>query len=168
MPQIVPQFILVIFITTCVMPALSIVLLRLFGSISNMEMTNRNERIRPFIFITFYYAAASYLFADKLNMGSVFMTLMIGISVLIALLLLITRWFKISIHATAIWSAVGFVTAFITLMGLSVDGYYYALILAAGLTSTSRLYLGYHTSSEVWSGIFLGFIYSFLVVLIFL
>ncbi|WP_370089964.1 hypothetical protein [Ekhidna sp.] len=168
MPQLIPQFILVIFITTCIMPALSIFLLRTFSYISNLELTTRSERIRPFIFIALYYAASSYLFGEKLEMGPVFMTVMIGVSVLIVLLLIITAWFKISIHAAATWSGVGFVSALILSMGVNPGWYFYFLILAAGITSTSRLYLGYHQPKEVWSGAILGFVYSFLTIIIFL
>ncbi len=167
-PQIIPQFVLVIFITTALMPALSIFLLRSFSYISNLELTKRQERLRPFIFIAFYYAASSYLFAEKLQMGPVFMTVMIGVSVLIALLLVITTWFKISIHATATWSGVGFVSALVITMGVNLGWYFYGLIIAAGLTSTSRLFLGYHQPKEVWTGAILGFIYSFLTIVIFL
>ena len=168
MHQLIPQFVLVIFITTCVMPALSIFLLRTFAYISNLELTTRSERIRPFIFIALYYAASSYLFGEKLEMGPVFMTVMISVSVLIILLLIITTWFKISIHAAATWSGVGFVSALILSMGVNPGWYFYFLILAAGITSTSRLYLGYHQPKEVWSGAILGFVYSFLTIIIFL
>ncbi len=164
MPQVVPQFVLVIFITTCLMPALSIFLLKSFSYISNLEMTKRKERIRPFIFITFYYAVSSYLFDEKLEMGLIFMTVMISVSILIAFLLVITHWFKISIHSAAIWSAVGFVSAMILTLGIDLGWIYYALILAAGFTSTSRLYLGYHQPKEVWAGSVLGFVYSFVVI----
>ncbi|WP_420576052.1 hypothetical protein [Ekhidna sp.] len=168
MPQVIPQFILVVFITTCLMPALSIFLLKSFAFITNLELTKRAERMRPFIFIAFYYAASSYLFADKLEMGPVFMTVMIGVTVLILGLLIITIWFKISIHAAATWSGVGFVSALMVTMAVNIGWYYFGLIIAAGLTSSSRLYLGYHQPKEVWAGAILGFAYSFLTIIIFL
>ena len=168
MPQVIPQFILVVFITTCLMPALSIFLLKSFAFITNLELTKRAERMRPFIFIAFYYAVSSYLFAEKLEMGPVFMTVMIGVTVLILGLLIITIWFKISIHAAATWSGVGFVSALMMTMAVDIGWYYFGLIMAAGLTSSSRLYLGYHQPKEVWSGAILGFVYSFLPILIFL
>ncbi|MEQ9467822.1 MAG: hypothetical protein RLN88_10455 [Ekhidna sp.] len=168
MPQAVPSFVLAIFITTCVMPALSLFLLRTFAYISNLELTKRRERITPFIFITFYYAASAYLFDEKLEMGPVFMTIMIGVTVLIALLLIITIKFKISIHSAAMWSGVGFVSAIMVNLGVNLGWYFYALIMAAGLTSSSRLFLGYHQPKEVWSGAILGFVYSFLTIQIFL
>lgn len=168
LPQLIPQFILMVFITTCLMPALSIWILKTFSYISNLELTERKERAKPFILVACCYATASYLFAVKLQMGSIFMTVMIGVSILIGLLLLITFWFKISVHAAAIWSGVGFVTALIISFGVSIGWYYYLLIVAAGLTCTSRLYLGYHQPKEVWSGALLGFTYSFLSIIILL
>ena len=171
-PRIIPeassQFILVIFITTCLMPALSIFLLRSFSYISNLELTHRNERIRPFIFIVAYYAIASYLFKAKLAMGPIFMTVMIGVTILIAILLIITRWFKISIHAAAIWGGVGYVSAMAVALNLDLGWIYYLIIVVAGLTSTSRLYLGYHQPKEVWIGTIVGFTYSFLTLYLFL
>lgn len=168
MPEIIPQFVLVVFITTGLMPALSILLLRTFSFISNLELTKRSERIRPFIFIAFYYAASSYLFDEKLGMGPIFMTVMISVSIMISLLLVITVKFKISIHSAAIWCGVGFVSALVVTLGLNLGWYFYGLILAAGLTSTSRLYLGYHRPKEVWIGAILGFVYSFLTIIFFL
>lgn len=147
------------------MPALSIFLLRSFGFISNLELTKRQERLRPFLFIAFYYIASSYLFSEKLGMGPVFMTIMQGGSILIIALMIVTLWFKISIHATAIWSAVGYVSALAVFGGVDLGNYYFALILAAGITSTSRLALGYHAPKEVWAGILIGFAYSFLTML---
>ncbi|MEO9869858.1 hypothetical protein [Ekhidna sp.] len=167
LPELVPKFVLIVFITTCLMPALSIFLLRTFSYISNLELTQRNERIRPFIFIAFYYAAASYLFADKLRMGPLFMTVMISVSILIVLLLVITRWFKISIHSAAIWGGVGFIAALIVTTGLDTGCFFYLLILAAGLTSSSRLFLGYHQPKEVWFGAMFGFVFSFLTIVLF-
>ena len=96
------------------------------------------------------------------------MTVMIGVTVLIILLSIITAWFKISIHAAAIWSGVGFVSALIITMGINLGWHFYALIVAAGLTGTSRLHLGYHQPKEVWSGAMLGFWYSFLIMLWFI
>jgi len=168
LPEIVPEFILVIFITTFVMPAISIFLLKAFTVISNFELTERVERIKPFLFIAFYYAVASYLFQEKLEMGPVFMTVMIGVTILIVALLIITRWFKISIHAAAIWSGVGFVSALMITKGIDLGWLYYGLIMAAGFTASSRLYLGYHKPTEIWAGILLGYIYSFSAILIFL
>ena len=166
-PQVVPQFLLVVFMITALMPAFSIFLLRTFKYISDLELIKRKERLVPFTFILVYYGIASYLFYEKLEMGPLFVVVMISVTVLIFILLLITAKFKISIHASAIWSAVGYITAIMIFYAITLSWAYYSLIIIAGLTSTSRLYLGYHTSKEVWIGSLFGFVYSFLMVLIF-
>ncbi|MEM6816078.1 MAG: phosphatase PAP2 family protein [Bacteroidota bacterium] len=166
-PQVQLQFLMVILLITGVMPAFSIIILKTFKYISDLELLKRRERITPFTFILFYYCIASYLFMEKLEMEFLFNMLITSSTLLIFILLLITVRFKISTHSAAIWSAVGYLTAIIITQGIDVDWIYYLLVTLAGLTATSRLYLDCHTSKEVWSGTILGFGYSLLVVLIF-
>ena len=83
-------------------------------------------------------------------------------------LLLITNWFKISIHAAAIWALAGLMAGiFISFPGENLIYQVAVVFLIAGLVSSSRLYLGRHTQKEVWSGTFLGFSVGFLSVLLF-
>lgn len=165
--QVVTQFLLVVFMMTALMPAFSIFLLRTFKYISDLELEERRERIIPFTFILFYYAAACYLFAEKLEMGPLFVSVIISVTVLILLLLIITLRFKISIHAAAIWGAVGYVSAICIIYAVQLGWVFYTLIIVAGVTSSSRLYLGYHTPKQVWLGSILGFSYCLLVILLF-
>ena len=163
-PTIQPEarlpFIGVIFLITFLMPVFSMLLLRTFKYVSDMEMMMRKERIIPFAFIVFYYAAASYLFTIKLDIGTLFQVVIISVTVLIFLLLIITIWFKISIHSAAIWSCAGYITGIVLTQSISLGVTFYLIFVAAGLTSTSRLYLGYHSPKEVWAGAILGFGYS--------
>ena len=165
-PQIHLQFLLIIFLITCVMPAFSLFLLKTFKYISDLELEKRSERLAPFLLILFYYGVACYLFKEKLEMDYLFNLVMISVTILIFILLLITFRFKISIHAAAIWGAVGYLTAITITYGLTVDWIYYLMVFMAGLTSTSRLYLGYHNSKEVWSAALFGFSYCTSVVIL--
>ncbi|GAB4234205.1 MAG: hypothetical protein Tsb0034_07790 [Ekhidna sp.] len=167
-PQVVPQFLLIIFLITAIMPAFSVFLLKTFKYISDLELIKKKERIIPFIFILFYYAIASYLFHEKLGMDLLFNVVIISATVLILILTLITLRFKISIHAASMWAAVGYTSAILVSFGAALGGAFYALIFAAGLISSSRLYLGYHTPREVWTGAILGFSYAFLTIIVLL
>jgi len=166
-PQMTLQFLLLVFLITGFLPAFSIFLLKKFKYVSDLELIKRNERLLPFILILFYYAAACYLFYEKLEMGLLFNFVMISITILIFLLILITFKFKISIHATAIWSAIGYLTAILILNYTENRSILFAGLIFAGLTSTSRLYFGYHTSKQVWIGAILGFFYGLTVLLLF-
>lgn len=165
-PEVRLQLLLVIFLITTVLPAFSVFLLRTFKYISNLELTNRKERIAPFTFILFYYAAAAYLFTIKLEIGTLITLVMVSVSILILILLLITPWFKISIHAAAMWGGVGYITGIILTYNVSYGSLYYLIVFAAGLTCTSRLYLSYHSPKQIWAGSIFGFIYSFLIIFV--
>lgn len=162
-PQAYRHFLLLVFIITAVMPGLSLFLLKTFKYISDLELKNRKERALPFAFILFYYGIASYLFMVKLEMGFLFNLVMISVTILILLLLLISTRFKISIHSAAAWSAVGYLTAIIVTHDIMLNWMYYLTLCLAGLTTTSRLHLGYHSPKEAWLGAALGFTYSLVV-----
>ena len=159
--------VLAVFLTTCVIPAFTIYSLKLFSKISNLELTNKDERPLPFSFIFIWYAVSCYLFVERLQLGKPFSTIIISVTILIGLLFIITKWFKISIHSTAIWSAVGIIAALIIVSAVTLQYVLLIFILLAGLTATSRLYLGYHQPAEVWYGGVLGFSFSFLAIYFF-
>ncbi|MEQ9402948.1 MAG: hypothetical protein RIM99_05135 [Cyclobacteriaceae bacterium] len=157
-------FLLAIFLTTCLIPAFIIFSFRLFSKVSSLELIDREERPIPFLFIFIWYGVACFLFVDRLQLGAPFSTIIVSITILIGLLLITTRWFKISIHSTAIWSGAGIFSALTITYGVVMPEIIFGSILLAGLTSTSRLYLGYHQPKEVWSGTILGFCFCFLAI----
>ncbi len=157
----IPTLIFAAFLTTCLIPIFTIGILKLTSKVSNLELTNREERIMPFISITLFYTATTYIFITQFKIGIVLSVTLVTITALIFTLLIITNWFKISIHAAANWSTVGILTYLLVTEG---DVFFYPLIywvLFAGLVSTSRLSLGYHRPSEIWIGSIYGFLFSF-------
>lgn len=152
---------LAVFLTTCAIPAFSIYSLRLFSFVSSLELTNRKERPFPFLLIFIWYAVASYVFVSRLQLGKPFSTIIIAVTILIGILFVITKWFKISIHSTAIWSAAGILASLVLFNDVAMQGALVISILLAGLVGTSRLYLGYHRPEEIWFGALLGFLFSF-------
>ncbi len=159
--------VLAVFLTTCAIPAFSIYTLKLFSRVSNLELTDKDERPLPFFFIFIWYAVTAFLFVYRLELGRPLSTILISVTILIGLLLIITKWFKISIHATAVWSAVGIIISLMIIGAISLLNVLVGAIFLAGLTSTSRLYLGYHEPREVWYGAALGFSFSFLAIYFF-
>ena len=174
-PELLPRihtevrldFLFLVFLITGFLPAFSVFLLRKFKYISDLELMKRSERVIPFFFILFYYVMASYLFYTKLDIGFLFNLVISSVTFLILILILITIKFKISVHSAAIWSSVGYLTAFFIISPITNLGLLFAAILCAGLTSTSRLYLGYHNAGQVWAGAVLGLFYSLIVTLVF-
>lgn len=158
--QSIPFFIGAIFVTTCALPALTILFLQITKRVSSWELTLREERILPFGSIACFYAVSTYMFYVKMNLTATIMTVMVISTVLIFLLTFISLVYKISVHAAGAWGICGILCAISVKMlnepSWSVLG---GAFLMAGITCTSRLHLNRHTPAEVWLGSFVGFFF---------
>ncbi len=163
-PVVIPRLVLMIFVMTAVLPGIAVYVLSLLSHVSDLELTSRKERLTPFLMIMLCYLAAIYLLVYRIELAPTFNIMLVSVTLLIALLLVITLKFKISIHGAAAWSAVGYLLGIIIRYEIHDLTWLVMLMFAlAGLVSTSRLYLGYHRPVEVWSGALLGFSFAFVV-----
>ncbi len=158
----IPNFIGIVFLTTFVIPALSIFFLKVTNRISSLEMSLREERFLPFFTITAFYGITTYLFVTKIHVSDQLAVMMFVVTTLVGLILLISTRYKISVHAAGIWGTFGIFSAFaIRYLTTASMLYLIILVLLAGIVSFSRLYLHKHTNDEVWSGAILGFTLCF-------
>jgi membrane-associated phospholipid phosphatase len=151
-----------IFVFTFILPALNVLMLLSFGNISNLTLTDRTERIVPFVFISILYILVTFLFYYKLPFSSNFNRLMLIITCMVIVSLLITFFYKISIHSLAICGAIGIllplnkVVEQADLLWPTV-----VTILVAGVVMSARLLIGAHSPREVMYGSLVGFIIGF-------
>jgi membrane-associated phospholipid phosphatase len=151
-----------IFMFTFVMPALNILMMRFFGNVSSITLYSRQQRITPFIFISLLYILVTFLFYYKLPFSQNFNKLMVIITCMVVISLIITFFYKISIHSLAASGGIGIllplnkVTEEATLLWPTAF-----VILAAGLIMSSRLLLDAHTPREVLYGGIVGFLVGF-------
>ena len=160
--EAIPSFIIIVFITTCVVPAISILFLKFTQRVSSLEVTKLEERSLPFLSIGTFYGVTCYMFYSKLNVPWPLLIMMISVTLLIFIIYLISFRFKISVHSAAIWGVAGLFSAMAVKYLSTVNVEVLALLFVlSGLTTTSRLFLGRHTPAESWSGAFLGFVFCF-------
>jgi hypothetical protein len=154
--------ILLVFITTFIIPVLSIIGLRSTMAISSIKMRNRTERVLPFTFITIFYALTTYLFHSKIEINDLILAIFVGATVIVALLTVITLFFKISVHAAGAGCMLGFLMS-IMLIFPEHDLMWTLIfiVLIVGTILSARLYLDAHTPVEVYSGFSLGLFVSF-------
>lgn len=151
-----------VFVFTFVLPAVNLVMLRAFGNIQSLTLQSRKERILPFVFISLLYLLVTFLFYFKLPFSANFNKLMMIISALVVVSLLITFYYKISIHSIAMGGGIGIllplnqVTEQLNLLWPTAF-----TILATGLVMSSRLVLDAHTPREVMYGGVVGFLVGF-------
>lgn len=166
--EIVWQLVLAIFILTTVFPSLIVFSLWMYTPIvSDLELTDRKERLVPFLVLITCYSVTAYFLILGLEMGWIVQVMLLSGILLIVLMLVINTRFKISIHSACIWALVGYSLGLCLRFGLNdMLPVVWGGILVGGLIATSRLHLGYHKPSEVWLGTLLGFSFSFLTVLL--
>lgn len=158
----VKQISIIIFLVTFIIPALSISFLLLTKSISSLRLEDRRERIIPFSFITIFYGVASWMFVSRLGIAGHINLILITITALILVLTIITIFWKISAHATAIGGVLGFFTAiYLNDPQPKVLNAIAILVVAAGVIMSSRLKLNAHTPPQLYAGLIMGFVISF-------
>jgi membrane-associated phospholipid phosphatase len=154
---------LVVFMSTCVLPAVSILILSL-SSKFDLNMEKNTDRVLP-LFISSISYYLGYLILKRLPVFPVYNVLLIGaVLVQIALIPISMRW-KISAHAAAIGGLVGGVLGLSFRLQENPVLFLSVLILAAGLVATSRLILEKHTQSQVYAGFLAGFLILTLVII---
>ncbi|MCP4460974.1 MAG: hypothetical protein GY816_23580 [Cytophagales bacterium] len=168
--DVVPRLVLSMFFLTALFPSIFVVLLKLLTPfISDLELSNRKERLLPFIILMVFYAGAGKWLVMDLQLGHIIKTLLFSGTGMIGLMFLINIKLKISIHSAAIWAIAGYTLSLAMKLSLpELNWVIFTTIIAGGLIGTSRLHLGYHRPMEVWTGSVLGFFYSFFMAYAFL
>jgi len=163
LPWSVKKFLLlVVFIFTCLLPALSIWLLS-FNPKFDINLEKSTERILPLLMSSVFYYLG-YLILERMPIFPIYNLFLIG-SVLVQIMLIIVslKW-KISVHVAAIGGLVG---GFIGLSFRAQENPVFIitfLILVAGMVATSRLILLKHTNLQVYAGFTLGYVILNLII----
>lgn len=153
---------------TFVLPAINLLMLRYFGSVTSITLYSRTQRIVPFFLISLLYILITFLFIYKLPFSQNFNKLMMIITTMVIVSFAITFFFKISVHSLAACGAIGIL---LPLNNATEEAVLVAptifVILAAGTVMSSRLLLEAHTPKEVYYGGVVGFAIGFLGMILF-
>ncbi|MBW8324791.1 MAG: phosphatase PAP2 family protein [Prolixibacteraceae bacterium] len=163
-PWSLKRFILlVVFLSTCILPALSIRLLS-FSPRFDIKMEKGTDRVLPLILSSFFYYIG-YLILQRVPLFPIYQLFLIAsILVQIALIIISLRW-KISAHSAAIGGLVGGFFALAFRLQESPVLILITLIFIAGMVGTARLILEKHTSSQVYAGFLLGLLIMNMVIM---
>ncbi len=147
---------LVVFLSTCILPVISIFMLSLNPKF-NLSMEKNTDRVLSLLLSCVSYYLG-YQILKRLPVFPVYNVLLIGaVLVQIALVPISMRW-KISTHAAAIGGLIGGVLGLSFRLQENPEFLLLLLILVAGLIGTSRLILLKHTQSQIYAGFLVGFL----------
>lgn len=147
----------VIVLNTLVAPMLCIWLLKLFHLIPDLKLWEQRYRIIPLIIVLVSYLSCSLMLSDVM-MALLLRRFLYAAMACVILVLIITPFWKISLHMTAMGGLLAFLSA-LNLTGLGVYSYTIVIfILLAGILASARLWLGSHNLWQVIAGFVGGYL----------
>lgn len=166
-----------IFLTTFFIPGFAVIMLTFIGLAKSIELPEKEDRIAPYIITGIFYLWMFRNFLDNPDIPSSFSRAILGSSIGLFLAFFINIFDKISAHTVGIGGILGFMILFLFQKGNTIIFFqdfstniylvpisliFVLIILIAGLTGSSRLYLKAHSPAQVYAGYFIGIITQFI------
>lgn len=162
---------LIIFILTFIFPVLVIMVMLNMKAVSNLNMTDRRERMYPYAVASIIYIAAYYISVNfSSGIPSCVSNFILTSTLIIFIIMLINLKIKVSAHMAGIGGFISFFYIFIlkenltdllfSFLNLKFTGIHFLMfvILLAGITASSRLSLKAHNIKQISIGFFTGFV----------
>lgn len=147
-------------ILTFAAPALSMLIMYWNKMIPSLELEKKEDRIYPFILVTFYYVLAYFFLRYRLQeelQHPAMMSFLFGIISTFVVSFIINFYLKLSLHTTAIFGVAGMLLAYNQSQIESNIFLVLILLILGGLVGASRMYLGAHSLKETVLGMVVGF-----------
>lgn len=165
-PDIYWALLCFLFLMAVIFPLVTVFVMYKNKTISSISMPKRKERLPVLVLIGIYYLMTYYIFqywnAAMLNLFHPYLSFLFSGVVLLLFLIIITFFWKISIHAASISGLCGGMMAE-SLIAQAVSGQQEVifiniiLLILIGIVCFSRIYLKAHTLYQTIAGMILGF-----------
>lgn len=152
---------IVIFISTAVMPSITILISEFGKRIGLSDRKPSDSRI-ALMFVALYYYLGFYLL-NKIPLYAVFKILLLAGAILIIALMLVSLWMEISRHTAAIGAAFGLMLALALRIGLNPVQMLSGIVLISGIIGTAVMIRNDNNLWGTLAGFPLGFTVFFLI-----
>lgn len=155
---------LMVTLFTIALPSFGVLMLYKTRCITSVGLVRREERTLPYILFFICYVFAT-IYLIYINLKGIQLGFFIGGLIALIVDLIVNRWWKISVHMTAIGALTGLIfvmsyTQYI-MYTEAIPYLQIAAILASGAVGTSRIILRRHTIGQVCCGFINGFLWVF-------
>jgi membrane-associated phospholipid phosphatase len=152
-----------IVLSTLLIPMITIIGLRLSGTLKSLHMKEIQDRVIPFSITSVYYLLTVYFLYQKTEPDPILWQTLSLITIAVIGLTVVTFFWKMSAHMTG----AGGLLAVVLILGFKFHTFQvlYPLILSillVGAIGSARLFLGAHKPLEIYAGFFFGFLICFL------
>ena len=147
---------------TCLLPLSVILVMIRRGNLTDIYIRDAKQRTMPYIYTTVCYGFWAYFCSAVMHLPRFIVLTAIGSAVVLLLLLLINRTWKISAHLTALGGLFGGMMSFSLATGVSATWALVGCSAAALLLMFARVYDESHTPLQVVCGYLMGTLSTFL------
>lgn len=166
-PFKVKKILFLVLMTNNVLIPLSLIpFLRYRKLIGSWSVEKRNERIIPLIAVLILYSITTFIMIG-LPIPLFVKGFFISTSFLILIVLVITFWWKISLHSAGAGALLGIVMTLSLRMSVSLTWFLIPAVLISGLVLASRLKLNMNNPGQVYIGYFTGLVEMSLFLMLF-
>lgn len=160
------RILLPVLIFTFVIPMAFLAILKEFKIVKDYDLSDRNDRLFPF-FISLLANCSLFYFFYSAKLQLWFLALLLSSIILIFITMIISMFWKISAHLTAMGGLIGGVFA-ISFYIYKTNPFllFCALFIFAGCSAVARLYLQKNTPAQIYVGFILGLSVSYLTILL--
>ena len=149
-------------IFTCLLPLSVILVMIRRGNLTDIYIRDAKQRTMPYIYSTVCYGFWAYFCSQVMHLPQFIVLTAIGSAVVLLLVLLINRRWKISAHLTALGGLFGGMMSFSLSTGISATAALIGCSVAALLLMFARVYDESHTPLQVVFGYLQGTMATFL------
>mgnify|MGYP003445778114 CR=1 FL=1 len=147
----------IIFGTTFILPAITLLILKKFKIIESITMEKRSDRFIPlFVMVIFLYATSRFF--NGINALALYNFYLICNLMLCVVVFWINLFWKVSMHGIGLGAFAATLLLLSTISSNLFLPFFILSIIISGVVSASRLYLMSHNDSQVYIGYILGFV----------
>ena len=155
------QIVQMTIIFTLLLPIFSVLILKKFNVVTSIYMEKREERRWPLLFtIIWYYLLFRLL--DSIHIQYIVIQLLFGAMLILLLAIIVSNFWKISLHMLGVGGVLGAFLAIQALFGGNIF-LIITLLFCAGLVGFARVNENAHTLKQVYLGFLVGFCTEFLI-----
>ena len=153
---------LLIAISTFIIPTIVSFLLLNKKVINSLHMEDKKERVLPYLFTIVFYFFTLYML-NRAPVPPIILKFIVASTISIIMAFAINFKWKISAHMIGIGGLLGILITAALLLHVYMLPIIGLTVIVAGLLGSSRLILNAHTPLQIYAGFFLGFICQFAV-----
>lgn len=166
LPVGIKRYILmVVTVDTLVVPALGILLMRVFGLLGDFSLSRRHERTLPMLIVALCYGLCGWMLGSSPMLFLLRRMMFAAMACTLFALLVNLRW-QVSLHMTAAGAATGMVALLLYAGYTNLVWVFCGAVLCSGVLGSARLCLGKHTPAQVAVGFAGGFLLAVAVLLL--